>query len=280
MSQKFKSSDNFKKPQIPREPKAVPSAPSNQRAQERKVCGVRACEALMRHSRDSIRKVFLEKPRLEIFGELLAWCAKNKIGYKIVEPAELDKISGSAHHEGIVILAKIRPALELESLLAELAKKKSAGATLLFLESIGNPHNFGAIARTAGYFGVDAILLSGDSAWSESPSAHRTAEGALEVLPIIRLADSRGALSLLRKSGYSIIATSPHAKVNLFNYKIPNKSVLMLGAEGPGLSKESLALADASLAITGAGKVESLNVSAAAAVLLAERSRQVLSANC
>lgn len=241
---------------------------------ERKVCGLRACQALAKQAKSQIRKVFLEKHRLQEFGDLLSWCAKNKIGYKIADEAELKKISGSEHHEGVVMLAKITaPPTLLELLNSEL---KKPAATLVWLDNIGNPHNFGAIARSAGYFGFSAIILSGGASWRLSPAAHRTAEGALENCKVIEIKDAAAALRLFRDKGFAVVSTSPHAKKSLFEAKLPAHCVLVFGAEGEGLSPEILKNSDFSLAISGSGEVESLNVSASAAVVMAERYRQLL----
>lgn len=131
----------------------------------------------------------------------------------------------------------------------------------------------GAAARSCAHFGVKGVLLQ-DAALLESGAAIRTAEGGAEHVQPITGDSVLDALEQFRKAGYSIVTTSSHAGTPLFKATLPRKMVLVLGQERDGLSDAALSSADLSVSIDGTGNVESLNVSVATGVLLAEWWRQ------
>src|SRR5690606_22834845 len=141
------------------------------------------------------------------------------------------------------------------------------------LEDVCNPHNLGAMMRSCAHLGVKGVLLD-DAAMLESGAAIRTAEGGAEHVQAItgdRIIDAPEAV---RKAVYAIVTTSSHEGTPLFKATMPKKMVLVLGQERDGLSDAALSSADMSISIQGTGKVESLNVSVATGVLLAEWWRQ------
>jgi TrmH RNA methyltransferase len=139
---------------------------------------------------------------------------------------------------------------------------------------VGNPHNVGAILRSAAHFGVSAILLPKHSNLTLSGAAARVAEGGAEVVPFVRLGREDNSLSQLRGAGFSLVATVVRDGLPLFEAPIPERVVYVLGAEGEGMSSALAGLCDLRVSIPGSGKVESLNVAAATAVLLAEWARR------
>ena len=133
---------------------------------------------------------------------------------------------------------------------------------------MSNPHNIGAIVRSAAHFGVKGLLLP-EAKLAHTAAAVRTSEGGSEYVEIFEAADFQKTLQMLKKNGFTLITTSSHAKKSLYELDWPSKSVLIFGEEGPGLSKETLALGEA-IKIPGTDHVESLNVSVATAVILSD----------
>jgi TrmH RNA methyltransferase len=156
--------------------------------------------------------------------------------------------------------------------IVERERQSSGPRCLVLLEGVTNPHNLGAIARVAAHFGVHGILVSGDAP-TLSAAVHRTAEGGLEHIPVVRVGDPVAALALLREAGYVGIATSSHTGDTLGRVSLPEKALFLLGSERDGLSDRLLEAAGLCLRIPGTGAVESLNVATATAVLLAEYRR-------
>ncbi|HEX7916802.1 TrmH family RNA methyltransferase, partial [Rudaea sp.] len=146
-------------------------------------------------------------------------------------------------------------------------------ALLIWLDGVGNPHNVGALLRSAANFNArGAILPAGAPALSGA--AMRVAEGGAEVVPLAQAAAGEDVFASLHDAGFAVAATVPRAGWGLYENKLPDRLALILGAEGEGMSARLIADADLRLTIPGTGAVESLNVSASAAVLFAEYWRQ------
>lgn len=239
---------------------------------EEKYHGVRACEALFaRRPRDVIR-VYVAEERRRQFAALLEHCTKSRLGFQVVAAENLARISGSTHHEGIVILARACPRLCLPELLREIDEPRFQGP-LLYLDGVQNPHNLGAILRTAAHFGTAAVLGARGDLPPLSPSAVRVAEGAAEHVRVCDLADPRADLAQLKNLGFRVVATSSHRGRPASPNSLAGRIVLVLGSEGEGVSKGIAAVADEYVQIPGTGVVESLNVSVACGILLAEACR-------
>lgn len=198
---------------------------------------------------------------------VLAWCASERVGYRLVAAEDLRKLTGSEHHEGVCFDTLAAPEQELDTFLPTLASQKRSW--LAWLEGVGNPHNFGAILRSAAHFGCAGVLLSRESPLTLSGAAARVAEGGAESVPIVRFDSAATALSTLRRQHFQTIASVVRGGDDLFAARLAPRVVLLMGAEGDGLAPAIAAGCDLSLAIPGSGAVESLNVSAAFAVFAA-----------
>jgi TrmH RNA methyltransferase len=236
---------------------------------EEKYHGVRACEALFAHRPGDIIRVYVAEERRRQFAAILDHCAKARLGFQVVAQENLARISASTHHEGIVILARAYPRWGMPDLLRAIEERRLKGP-LLYLDGIQNPHNLGAILRTAAHFGTAAVLGAKSVLPPLSPAAVRVAEGAAEYVPVCDLADPRADLLQLKKRGFRVVATSSHRGSPLSPESLAGKVVLVLGSEGEGISKPIAALADTAIQIPGTGTVESLNVSVACGILLQE----------
>ncbi|MBS0458859.1 MAG: RNA methyltransferase, partial [Proteobacteria bacterium] len=140
----------------------------------------------------------------------------------------------------------------------------------LWLDGVGNPHNFGAILRSAAHFGVSAMLLPKHATLSLSGAAARVAEGGAETLPMVRLGREDNSLAQLHAAGFQLAATVVRGGSDVFNITLPQRLIYVLGAEAVGMSPELAAACDLRVSIPGSGAVESLNVASATAVLLAQ----------
>jgi RNA methyltransferase, TrmH family len=249
------------------------ATPRHKAASEETYHGLRACEAIFARRPAEIVRVYLTAARKPRLAKLLAWCAANRKGFQIVEEENLRRITSSTHHEGAAILAKAIRRWSLDDLLARAEPRQAAGP-ILYLDGVENPHNLGSILRTAAHFGVTAIAGRSGELPPLSPAAVRVAEGAAELVPVCDLGDPPGALRRLAAAGFAIVAASSHRGELPQSAPLGGRCVLVLGSEGRGISPAIDRLATARVSIPGTGAVESLNVSVAAGVLLAEARRR------
>jgi TrmH RNA methyltransferase len=238
-------------------------------AGEQKVHGQHACRALFARRPEAIVRVYLTSDLVRPFGDVLKDCAARHIAYKIVTASELEALTDSKHHEGICVVARPRAVPPLEEALAA-----PGPAAVLALAEGGNPHNLGAVLRTAAHFGARAVLVD-RSAARPGGAALRTAQGGAEWVDTFAV-DLEPALAACRRAGFVVGATSSHGGTDLYAQPLPPRAVVLLGSEGQGLPRELLRTADLTWRIPGTGAVESLNVASAAAIILAELWRQHL----
>jgi TrmH RNA methyltransferase len=236
--------------------------------------GLNAVRAVFARRPQAIRKLYLTEPRIPQLQPLLKWCVANRVGYRVVEDTDLQKLAASSHHEGVVaeVLRE-----EAQSLTAWLRDLPAGPRCALWLDGVGNPHNLGAILRAAAHFGVSAVLLPKHSTLALSGAAARVAEGGAEAVPFVRLGREDNAIAQLHGAGFTLAATVVRGGGDLFASALPQRLVYVIGAEGEGMDAQLAAACDMRLSIPGSGAVESLNVAAATAVLLAEwvRSQQL-----
>ncbi|WP_413721317.1 tRNA/rRNA methyltransferase [Sodalis sp. RH24] len=240
-----------------------------QRAEETRVYGENACQALFKSRPDSIVRAWFVQSVTPRFRDALRWMAANRKAYHVVEEDELALASGTDHHGGVCFLIKKRIGLDAVTYLDKALDKDC----VLALEDVSNPHNLGAMLRSCAHFGVKGVMTS-DSAALESGAAVRTAEGGAEHISAIHTDDLFGDLDRFRQAGYTIVTTSSHKGASLGRVNMPAKMVLVIGQERAGLSDAIVEQADLAISIGGTGRVESLNVSVATGILLAEWWRQ------
>ncbi|MBS0457606.1 MAG: rRNA methyltransferase [Proteobacteria bacterium] len=245
-------------------------SPRARRDAEVRLHGVNACLAAFAHRPDDLRKLWLTDANIPAFKPVLTWCVQQRIGYRVVAAEEIERLTASSHHEGVCMALRRRDPPTLVDVLAGLGKDEAA--LLLWLHGVGNPHNLGAILRSAAHFGVRAALVSDAAALS--PAAYRVAEGGAEAVPCVPAADVAHTCDRLHRAGFQLAATVVRGGDGLYEKPLPARLVLLLGAEQTGLPQALTARADLRLRIPGTGAVESLNVSVAAALLIAEWGRE------
>ncbi|MGG5888485.1 TrmH family RNA methyltransferase [Falsiroseomonas sp. HC035] len=231
-----------------------------------RLCGPAAAAAAFAVRPDSVLRLFYAATRRREVGPLCAIMARTRRPYREVTPEELVRIAGTEHHGGVVAVAVPRevPALGAGPFPTALL----AAPVLPLLDGIGNPHNFGAIARSAAFFGCAGVMLSDDPRQClPSDAAYRIAEGGLEHLSLLRLANPAVALRALAPRFTTVAAV---AAGGVAPEALPRGKpfVLALGNEEFGLPGLTAAACAHRVTLPGSGRVESLNVSVAAAVLI------------
>ena len=238
---------------------------------EMKVYGRHACLKVFEKRPQDIIRAYVTREGIFEFKDLMKYLADQKLAYHVVEKEEIDSVTRATHHENICLVVKTRRTPEVKEMLS--VKGRSL---ILCLEEVENPHNLGAIMRSAAHFGVSGIFYEAKVPVALTASAMRTAEGGAESVPALHLTNWNDVLDLGKKNGYKTFATSSHQGESLYATDFPEKSLLFLGAEGTGLSDKLLKKMNQLLIIPGTGEVESLNVSNATTAILSEWYRQGL----
>jgi RNA methyltransferase, TrmH family len=239
-------------------------------AEPRRVCGIAAVQALARKRPATILRLFHTEARREVAYPIAALLARAKKPYREVSAEELARVAGTPHHGGIVAIALPRIVANLPW---PLPAGLDAAPVLPVLDGIGNPHNLGAIARSACFLGARALLLSGEQRQAGlSDAAIRTAEGALEWLDLWRapvLAETLRGMA----ARFAIVAAVAEGGVAPEEIARGRPIALVLGHEEHGVSPPVLAACTARVTLPARGPVQSLNVSVAAALLIERLSR-------
>ncbi len=229
------------------------------------ICGLKPVDALFTRRADSVQRLFYLPEMKAAAGPYCAKLAAARKPYRMVEAAELEKVAGTPHHGGILAVA--RPRVPAIFDIANPPRVK----LLLVLDGIGNPHNLGAIARSAAFFGVEAMLLSeGPGDAMPSDAAYRTAEGGLEWLDLYRNRNLPNVITAIEPYYRTVAASLGRDAVPLAELPRDRPIALVLGNEERGVSPDVLAACRRQVRIAGAGRVQSLNVAQAAAVLFAD----------
>lgn len=235
-----------------------------------RICGLPAVTALFERDPRRVERLFFEDRVKTDVGSLCRTLARARKPYRQVDRAELARVAGTSLHGGVVAIAGPRPLADFDR--SAPRNWATNGKPLLVLDGIGNPHNLGAIARSAAFFGVERIVLADrpDQALP-SDASYRIAEGGLEHLDLHR-APVPAALFEMRPA-YRVIGTA------LGRGQVPDRLesespvALVFGNEETGLDPPTIAACDQIWSIPGSGRVQSLNVAAAAAILLYQLTR-------
>lgn len=231
------------------------------------LCGLAAVQARFARDPESIKRLFFDEATSRKLGPMCKALAAAKRVYRCVLPAELEKIAGTVHHGGVVCIVA---APQLAAPLAkDIAAWVAAKAPVVVLDRIGNPHNLGAIARSAAFFGVQHLVIpTHPSAALPGESAWRVSEGGLEHIRVWRVPALPVFLGALASNGYEVLGAATRGGAPAARHPAAKPVALVLGNEEQGLAPEVAKACTGLVTLSGSGKVESLNVSVAAAVLL------------
>lgn len=256
------------RPTLSLKPKAPPAPAGKARRKPFRIAGLPAVAALFARDPDRVEKLYYDERLKDAAGPFCALLAAARKPYRMVPGAELEKIAGSAMHGGIIAEAAPRPVLPYS---LDLARGwAAAGRPLLILDGVSNPHNLGAIARTAAFFGIDRVVISDHPGQAlPSEAAYRVAEGGFEYVTLHRATDFAAALTALG-TVYRTIGTAlgPYPALSDLTRLPGGKPVaVVMGNEEQGMPPASQAACTDLVTIAGSGWVQSLNVSATTAIL-------------
>ncbi len=198
--------------------------------------------------------------------EVVDLARKSSVPVRFEPRAALERLSGTSAHQGVIALGAARQYAGLDSVLA--------GELLVVLDGVEDPHNLGAIIRTAHAAGAAAVIVPERRAASVTDVVAKAAAGALEHLPVVRVTNINRTLEELKDRGFWIYGLDERGTLGYDATEYSARSVLVLGGEGKGLHDQVRKHCDVLVRIPMAGEISSLNVSVAAGVVLFEWRRR------
>lgn len=203
--------------------------------------------------------------------ESLVRLAKSKgVPLRFEERDQIDRLCETRDHQGVAALASARATVELEDLLA----KKTGAGLLVFLDGIEDPHNLGAIVRSALAAGANAVVIPERRAAGLTDTVERASAGALAHLPVARVKNLVRAIEQAKEAGYWMVGLDERAQKNFTDVDLNASVGIVLGREGEGLHDLTRKSCDFLVSLPTTGPVRSLNVSVAAGIILFEAVRQ------
>jgi len=238
-----------------------------------KIYGVHAVEALLRHHPKRVKQVWLAEgrsdPRVQV---LLGLAAENRVSVGQCERREMD-VWVEGVHQGVV--AEVSPSQVWgEAMLDELLDRTEGAPLLLVLDGVTDPHNLGAVLRTADAAGVQAVIVPKDKSATLNATVRKVACGAAETLPLVAVTNLARTLEKLRQRGLWTVGTAGEAEQEVYDHDFTGPTILIMGAEGKGMRRLTREHCDYLVKLPMAGSVSSLNVSVATGVCLFEAVRQ------
>ncbi|HDL19300.1 MAG TPA: 23S rRNA (guanosine(2251)-2'-O)-methyltransferase RlmB, partial [Bacteroidetes bacterium] len=230
--------------------------------------------AAMLKSGHTIDKIFVssdnKNPRLQL---LLKNAREKKIPVQFIPSSALKRKANSEKHQGIVALLAEHPVLDLDELLHKIRLQKDS-PILTMLDGIEDPHNFGAIIRSAEAAGLSGMIIQQRHSAPLSSVVAKASAGAISHFPIARVGNLAQAVDRLKQEGFWIVGSDERSDINYWELSFTAPTAVIVGNEGRGIRRLLKEKSDYLVRIPMYGKTESLNASVAAALLFYEIRRQ------
>ncbi|MBW2149024.1 MAG: 23S rRNA (guanosine(2251)-2'-O)-methyltransferase RlmB [Deltaproteobacteria bacterium] len=239
------------------------------------VYGIHPVHEMLKNSRWRIAEVHLDRKRARRrpLDEIAREAEARGISIVLHDDQTLRKLAAGGVHQGVVAVLEGIPYASMEDILMAW-RNSGQKATILVLDGVQDPHNLGAIVRTAHCAGCHGIILPRDRSASLTPAAIKASAGAAAHIPVARVTNLASALNMLRQEGIWIVGTAAEAGTDLFDSDLDLDLALAMGGEGKGLRPLVGKRCDLTVRIPMIGINWSLNVSVAAGVILFEILRQ------
>ena len=186
---------------------------------------------------------------------------------------KLDAMSRTHAHQGVIALAAVREYVSIQSIL-DSAAAKGEPPLLVVCDEISDPHNLGAILRTAECAGAHGVIIPKRRSAGLTAVVAKTSAGAVSYIPVARVANIPSLLKDLKKQGVWVFGTAADGTTDLYTADLKGPAAIVIGSEGSGMTRLVSENCDFLVSIPMKGRISSLNASAAAAILLYEAVRQ------
>jgi 23S rRNA (guanosine2251-2'-O)-methyltransferase len=243
-----------------------------------RLTGIHAVREALESGRALERIVIARGRHGERMEEIVTRARERGVPVRFEDRGQLDHLAGGSQHQGIVAVAAAKLATGFDDLLRSASQQKQPGMIVL-LDGVEDPHNLGAILRSALAAGANGVVVPERRAAGLGDTVARSAAGALEHMPVARVVNLARAMEELKQAGYWLVGLDERADRNISGVDLTGPIGLVLGGEGGGLHDLVRKRCDFVVSIPTTGPVRSLNVSVAAGIVLFEAVRQRLAKN-
>ena len=262
------------KTRSPRKPAVnKPARPKRAELSEDILLGRNAVREAIKSGRSINRILIAEGSHGGSISEIINLAKERHLVLQSISTDKLDTLCGGQRHQGIAAYAAPVDYVELDDIL-NLAKDRGEDPFLILLDELEDPHNLGAILRTADAVGAHGILIPKHRSCPLSSVVAKTSAGAVEYVPVARIGNVAQTLEGLKKQGLWVAGADMDGTENYYEANLPGPIVLVIGSEGHGVSRLTKEACDFIVKIPMRGKVNSLNASNAAAILAYEILKQ------
>ena len=241
-----------------------------------KLTGIHAVREALEAGR-AFDRIVIARGRQDTRVEQIVQLARGRnIAVRFEDRGQLDRLADSKDHQGVVAVAAARAAATLEGILSAANANSGRGAKglIVLLDGVEDPHNLGAIIRTALAAGAHGLVIPERRAVGLTDTVARASAGALAHLPVAKVTNLVRAMEELKEAGYWLIGLDERAKKNYRQADYTSPVGIVLGGEGKGLHELTRKRCDFVVSLPTKGPVKSLNVSVAAGIVLFEALRQ------
>lgn len=224
----------------------------------------------------AIDKLYLAKGETDrTLGRISAEARKAGVVVVEVDRRKLDAMSATHSHQGVIAVAAVREYATVEDILQS-AADRGEKPLLVVCDEISDPHNLGAIIRTAECAGAHGVIIPKRRSAGLTAVVAKTSAGAVSYMPVARVPNIPALLKDLQKQGVWVFGTAAEGSTALYSADLKGAAAIVIGSEGDGMSRLVRESCDFLVSIPMKGQISSLNASAAAAILLYEAVRQRL----
>ncbi len=238
-----------------------------------KVEGRNAVIELLKSDRE-INKVLIAKGEKQgSINEIIRLCKEKGIVFQEVDRAKLDDITETNHHQGVIAFASPITYVDVSDIL-KIAKDKGEEPFIIIADEIEDPHNLGALIRTAEIAGCHGLIIPKRRSSQVTEVVTKVACGATEYLPIARVGNLNDAIEELKEAGVWVYGTDGSAKKLYYEENLSGPIAIIIGSEGRGMNKLTMKKCDVLLKIPMKGHITSLNASVSGGIVIFEAVRQ------
>ncbi|MFH1073531.1 MAG: 23S rRNA (guanosine(2251)-2'-O)-methyltransferase RlmB [Candidatus Firestonebacteria bacterium] len=243
----------------------------------RTIFGKNACFEVLRSKSRLIRRMAIAKEMKSELHDILALAKETSTALQYISKKDMDRLAKGTAHQGVIIFTYAKEYVEIEDIL-EAAALKEEKPFILILDSVQDPHNLGAIIRTAECAGCHGIIIPKQNSVHVTATVEMVSTGATEYMLISMVSNLNYAVSLLKKHNVWITGVEAEAAKEYYNEDYTGGIALVFGGEGEGIRKSLKENCDFLVKLPMKGSIPSLNVSVSAGIMMYEVLRQRINA--